>query len=108
VDNQRVSYFGIRGYQPRWLNGRRAVTVAHGRRLHALIGRRLTHSWLAWERNDDQWFADCPVLLDFDGMQVEINHQKFDDLSITSEHHRSRRTDPLVQRPGRVPTDLAR
>lgn len=29
------------------------------------------------------WLADCPVVLDFDGERLEINHQKFDDLSIT-------------------------
>ncbi|WP_329375738.1 hypothetical protein OG625_00270 [Streptomyces sp. NBC_01351] len=32
---------------------------------------------------DDEWFYDCPVLLDFDGVQVEINQQKFGDLSLT-------------------------
>jgi hypothetical protein len=83
VDNRHVSYFGIQRYQPQWRNSRHAVTQAHGRGLHALIGRRLTRSWLVWNRNDDKWFADCPVLLDFEGEQVEINHQKFDDLSIT-------------------------
>ncbi len=36
-----------------------------------------------WNRERDQWFAGCPILLDFDGEQVEISHQKFDDLSIT-------------------------
>lgn len=28
-------------------------------------------------------FADCPILLDFDGEQVEINHYSLDALSIT-------------------------
>lgn len=28
-------------------------------------------------------FADCPVLLDFDGEQLEVNHQMFDELSLT-------------------------
>ncbi len=82
-DNRRVSFFGIQGYQPQWLTGRHPVARAHGRRLHAQIGRRLTRSWLVWDRTDDQWFADCPVLLDFEGEQVEVTHQKFDDLSIT-------------------------
>ena len=31
---------------------------------------------------DGDWFADCPVVLDFDGVQVEICHWKFDELSI--------------------------
>ena len=43
----------------------------------------MTHAWLVWDVQDNEWFSDCPVLLDFTGEQVEINHQKFDDLSIT-------------------------
>ncbi|MCX5554619.1 hypothetical protein [Streptomyces sp. NBC_00038] len=75
--------FGIENYRPHWLNGRSAVLAAHGRPLHALIGRPLTHAWLVWDVQDDEWFSDCPVLLDFTGEQVEINHAKLDDLSIT-------------------------
>jgi hypothetical protein len=36
-----------------------------------------------WDLADGSWFADCPVMLDFDGTQVEVNHQKFNELSIT-------------------------
>ncbi|MCM0674449.1 hypothetical protein NCC78_07075 [Micromonospora phytophila] len=31
----------------------------------------------------DEWFADCPILLDFGADQVKVNHQNFDDLSLT-------------------------
>ncbi|MFE2143850.1 hypothetical protein ACFXA3_19295 [Streptomyces sp. NPDC059456] len=31
---------------------------------------------------DGDWYADCPVVLDFDGIQVEVCHWKFDELSI--------------------------
>ncbi|KIF67104.1 hypothetical protein HY68_35865 [Streptomyces sp. AcH 505] len=75
--------FGIESYRPQWLNGRSAVVAGHGQQLRALIGRSLTHAWLVWNVQDNEWFSDCPVLLDFTGEQVEINHQKFDDLSIT-------------------------
>jgi hypothetical protein len=81
--NHRVTYFDIRGYQPHWLNGLREITAAHGPRLGVLTGRCLTDVWLAWDLDDDEWFADAPVLLNFEGEQVEINHQKFDDLSVT-------------------------
>lgn len=74
--------FGIGGYRPCWLVGA-AVAAAHGDRLRALAGRSLTRAWLVWDVRDDEWFADCPVLLDFDGEQVEVNHFKFDELSIT-------------------------
>ncbi|MEU9115768.1 hypothetical protein AB0D04_29310 [Streptomyces sp. NPDC048483] len=75
--------FGVEGYRPQWLNGAGAVAQAHGRRLSGLIGRPLTRVWAVWDLEDDEWFCDCPVLFDFDGEQVEINHFKFDDLSLT-------------------------
>lgn len=78
-----MSYFDIQGYEPQWLNGLSSIAAAHGPRLQALAGRHLRHIWLLWDLTDDEWFADGPVLLDFDDEQVEINHQKFDDLSIT-------------------------
>lgn len=59
------------------------IADAHGQRLHALVGRRLDRIWLVWDLGADEWFADGPVLLDFGGEQVELNHQKFSDLSIT-------------------------
>jgi hypothetical protein len=76
-------YFGIEGYQPVWGRGLASIRSRHGRRLAGLVGRRLAHSWLLWDRDADEWFADAPVLLDFDGEQLEIQHQKFDDLSLT-------------------------
>ncbi|MEU3273484.1 hypothetical protein ABZ639_21815 [Saccharomonospora sp. NPDC006951] len=75
--------FGIPGYSPRWLSAFGDLETAHGTRLRRLGGRRLTRCWVVWDRDDDTWFADCPVLLDFEGEQVEINHNKLDELSIT-------------------------
>ncbi|WP_344250432.1 hypothetical protein [Isoptericola hypogeus] len=105
-------YFGIEGYKPAWQRGLRSIQARHGRRLASLVGRRLTHAWLLWDRENDEWFADAPVLLDLDGEQLEIQHQKFDDLSLTWST-----VDPfasvaypefdLVWRTGAVP-DLAR
>lgn len=75
--------FGIAGYRPEWLVGGRAVEAAHGRRLRGLVGRRLSGVWVVWDTEDDEWFADCPVLLDFEGERLELNHKKFDELSVT-------------------------
>ncbi len=38
---------------------------------------------MVWDLDDDAWFSDGLILLDFDGEQVEIVHQKFDQISIT-------------------------
>ena len=75
--------YGIPGYEPDWIRERPTIAAAHGERLTGLVGRRLTSAWIVWDTDKDTWFADCPVLLDFDGERVEINHYKFDDISIT-------------------------
>ncbi|WP_328443512.1 hypothetical protein OG780_43910 [Streptomyces sp. NBC_00386] len=75
--------FGLVGYQPMWLNHRSDVVREHAQRLRGLAGRTLTRVWMVWDLQDDEWFCDCPVLFDFEGEQVEINHDKFDDLSLT-------------------------
>jgi hypothetical protein len=77
------SYFGIEGYQPVWRRGLASIRARHGRRLAGLVGRRLAHVWLLWDLDADEWFADAPVLLDFDGEQLDIQHQKFDEVSTT-------------------------
>jgi hypothetical protein len=81
--DHRMFDFGISGYRPVWLSGSPAVAAVHGRRLAMLVGRRLTRALLVWDLDEDAWFADGLILLDFEGEQVEIVHQKFDEISIT-------------------------
>lgn len=73
---------GISGFKPSFLIGVDAIRQAHGSRLATLAGRRLTGFALVRFAEDRDWFADCPVVLDFDGIQVEVCHWKFDELSI--------------------------
>jgi hypothetical protein len=74
---------GISGFEPTFLVGLEAVREEHGPGLAALGGRRLTGFALVRFVEDGDWFADCPVVLDFDGVQAEICHWKFDELSIS-------------------------
>lgn len=73
---------GISGFKPSFLVGIEAVRQAHGSRLARLAGRRLTGFALVSFVEDGAWFADCPVVLDFDGVQVEVCHSELDELSI--------------------------
>lgn len=73
---------GISGFEPSFMTGIDAVWAMHGTRLTALVGRRLTGFALVRFAEDGGWFADGPVVLDFDGVQAEICHWKFDELSI--------------------------
>ncbi len=73
---------GISGFEPSCLVGVEAVRQAHWPRLAMLTGRALTGFALVRFIEDGDWYAECPVVLDFDGVQVEICHTKFDELSI--------------------------
>ncbi|GGV65897.1 hypothetical protein GCM10010277_73320 [Streptomyces longisporoflavus] len=73
---------GISGFEPSFLTGVNAIRQAHGSSLAALTDRRLTGFALVRFVEDGDWFADCPVVLAFDGIQVEVCHWKFDELSI--------------------------
>ncbi|MFZ3560796.1 hypothetical protein [Streptomyces sp. BH055] len=75
--------FDLETYVPEWLRGRAAITASHGSRLRALVGKALARAWLFWDVAGDAWFADGPVLLAFGGEQVEIQHQKFNDISVS-------------------------
>ena len=103
--------FDIDGFDPEWLEGAVNIASAHGNRLTELAGRRLTDAWLVWDSSDDSWFADGPVVLDFDGEQIEIAHSKFANLSITWNRINTSRpirwefdgTYPLEWRPNPLP-----
>ncbi|MFI0454465.1 hypothetical protein [Actinomadura sp. 6N118] len=73
---------GISGFEPSFLVGLEAVQRVHGPLLAGLVGRRLTGFALVRFAEDGDWYADCPVVLDYEGIQVEICHWKFDELSI--------------------------
>jgi hypothetical protein len=73
---------GIPGFEPSFLVGIDAVQAVHGSRLAALAGRRLTGFAVVRFAEDGEWFADCPLVLDFAGIQVEVCHWELDELSI--------------------------
>lgn len=76
-------YFGIEHYRPVYQCGIGTIATTHGARLSALFGRTLAHTWVLWDVGDDSWFCDAPVLFDFGDAQLEIQHNKLDELSIT-------------------------
>ncbi|MFD8596671.1 hypothetical protein ACFV1L_16880 [Kitasatospora sp. NPDC059646] len=74
---------GITDFEPSFLVGIETVRQAHESRLATLVGRRLTGFALVRFVEDGDWFADCPIVLEFEGLHVEICHSKFDELSIS-------------------------
>ena len=76
-------YLGIEGYRPQFQRGVDAIARSHGPRLLDLVGRDLNRSRLVWDAESGEWVADAPVVLEFTGAQLEVQHNKFDELSLT-------------------------
>lgn len=74
---------GISSFEPTFLVGLETIREEHGPGLAALGGQRLTGFAIVRFIEDGDWYAECPVVLDFDGVQVEISHSKLDELSIS-------------------------
>jgi hypothetical protein len=73
----------VSGWRPTWEPAETHLRT-HAERLRSLRGRRVTDAWIVWNLEVDEWFADLPVVVQFeDGLHLEVCWQKFDDLSIT-------------------------
>jgi hypothetical protein len=73
----------VSGWRPDFRPGHEQVAL-HAARLHAVLGQRIVESWGVWDLEHDEWFADLPVVLQFNaGVGLEVCWEKFDDLSIT-------------------------
>lgn len=60
-----------------------SAIAKHGDRLRSLIGRTLDAGWIVWNKADDCWFPDEPVVLDFQGRIAEIVFWQLTELSLT-------------------------
>ena len=69
--------------KPEFLDSFDAVLSVHGEQLRSLPGRRLTDVRIVWDQEDDSWFADEPVVMVFDDVQLEIVFWKLNELSIS-------------------------
>lgn len=60
-----------------------ALQARHGDDLSALVGQAIGSSWVAWERDEDCWFEDEPVIIQIGGRRLEVVWMYFSAVSIT-------------------------
>lgn len=74
---------GIESYNPHFYSNTSDIIVELGQELKKLIGKKILEVWTVYDINDNEWFADCPVVLNIEGIQLELCTTKLDELSIT-------------------------
>lgn len=73
----------VSGWAPDFLPARSQFD-RHVDRLRSLVGGQVSDAWVVWNLENDDWFADLPVVLQMKhGAQLEVCWEKFDELSIT-------------------------
>ncbi len=76
-------WLGIKGYNPPIYSEKDSLLKTNRVQLLELIGRKLTASFAVWHITNNEWFTECPVILIFDGIQLEICFQKMNDCAVS-------------------------
>jgi hypothetical protein len=53
--------------------------------LSSLVGQRFQGARVVWDRSDDTFFADAPIVLYFGPQKVEVCVNQLDELSVTQD-----------------------
>ncbi|MGA8113858.1 MAG: histidine phosphatase family protein [Actinocatenispora sp.] len=73
----------VGGYRPRWLYSAREILDVHGGRLSRLAGQPLTRTWLLWDQDLDEWYAEGPVVLEFPDTRLTVCHRRSGECSMS-------------------------
>jgi hypothetical protein len=74
---------GIENYNPHFYTSTKELLDNFSGALRELIGKRILEVWVVWDSKNDEWFKDCPVVLNIEGIQMEICTSKIDEIAIT-------------------------
>ena len=72
-------------YQPVFVDSSRQLLEQAGRALHDVVGTMLERTWVVWDKTDDEWWGDAPVLLEFSNHILAIRFRRLDEMSVTSD-----------------------
>ena len=90
------STWSIERWQPRWHSSPVDIAEHEGTRLQELVDRTVARAWGVWIVEENEWFANLPVIVEIGSQRVTVCVNRLDDLSITWDD----RSTSLPARPG--------
>ncbi len=75
--------FGIESYYPHFYTDTKEIIKELGLKLSNIKDKRIIDVLVVWDTKNENWFKDCPVVLNIEGIQLELCANKIDELSIT-------------------------
>ncbi|WP_203362028.1 hypothetical protein [Bacillus sp. REN10] len=64
--------FGIKEYLPKLYENSTAILHDLKHDLQDLKGQKIKKIWVVWDQFYDEWFVDCPVIIQFENAQMEL------------------------------------
>lgn len=83
IMSETSTFLGIPGYRPGRYRAANQLVSSLGDELRGFVGETLENIWLMWEANEDEWFADGPVILGIGGRQIEVCAFRNDTLLVS-------------------------
>lgn len=74
---------GMPKYNPTFFKSTQELINNCSKDLTTLIGKIIAEVWIVWDENNNEWFNDCPVVLNIEGQQIELCAFKFDEFAVT-------------------------
>ncbi|WP_053992559.1 hypothetical protein [Mangrovimonas sp. TPBH4] len=74
---------GIPSYKPKFHTKPESFKNEFEKTLSELIGKKIDRFWVMWDINENEWLADGPVILEFDGNRFEFTVYQLTEFSLT-------------------------
>lgn len=75
--------FGVETYNPKFFMDVYQICEKYEQHFKELIGKYISETWIVWDKNHNEWFRDCPIIFNINGIQLELCAYKLDQFAIT-------------------------
>jgi hypothetical protein len=73
---------GIKNYKPDFYDREQTLINANNRLLNSIRGENLKQLFWMWDKLDNEWVTDFPVVLIFETMQISAMNHKLDEIAL--------------------------
>ena len=74
---------GIPSYEPYFFDDVELFRRTFQETLQNLIGKSITRFWVMWDKKENEWYPDGPVILEIDDNRYEFTAYQLDEFSLT-------------------------
>lgn len=74
---------GMDSYNPYFYSVSSDIINELGQELNKLIGKDIIDIWVVYDKKNNEWFKDCPIVLNVEGIKAELCAFKMEEFAIT-------------------------